>query len=269
VQLSDGEEALVWNRGTRNVDAWRCATEATELFLRFTPVHTARARELAERAIDLDPDYAHAWSVNAMCDWFMARIGPGDTAEAVIDRAEQCLNKALALDDTVSWAHFANSMVLTYRREFDAAIAAARDAVALQPGNSEIRAGLGLALIHGEHPEEGLRAMQDALRLNPHAHGWYRLLVARAYDILGDAEKALHELQGITSETAFGAYLNIASLLARNGRIAEARTALTEALRQDPQFTLGAVERFLMCRNDDYVAAFKDGLREAGLAEGD
>ncbi len=87
VQLSDGEEAHVWNRGTRNVDAWRCATEATELCVRFTPVHIARARELAEHAIDLDPDYPHAWSVTAVCDWYMARIGPGDAADALIDRA--------------------------------------------------------------------------------------------------------------------------------------------------------------------------------------
>ena len=158
-------------------------------------------------------------------------------------------------------------MVLTYRREFDAAIAAARNAVALQPGNSEIRAGLGLALIHGEHPDEGLRAMQDALRLNPHAHGWYRLLVARAYDMLGDPEQALKESQRITSDIPFGAYLNIASLLARMGRITEANTALAEALLLNPQFTLSVVERYLMCSDGDYVEAIKDGLRVAGLPE--
>ncbi len=267
VQLSDGEEALVWNRGTRNVDAWRYATEATELFLRFTSAEIGRARELSQRAIDLDSDYAHAWSVNAMCDWYMARIGPEDAAESLVDRAERSSLTALNLDDTVSWAHFSKSLVLMYRGDFDAGIAAARDGVALQPGNSEMRAVLGFALIHGGYPEDGLRAMQDALRLNPHAHGWYRLLVGRAYDMLGDAEKALSELQLAARENSFPSYLHIASLLARMDRITEAKTALTEALRLIPQFTLGAVERYLMCGEGEYVETVKRGLRKAGLPD--
>ena len=109
--------------------------------------------------------------------------------------------------------------------------------------------------------------MQDALRLNPHAHGWYRLFIARAYDMLGDAEKALDEAQRAAPDIPFGAYLNIASLMARKNRLAEAKTALTEALRLNPQFTLGAVERYLWCRDGEYVDAVKHGLREAGLAE--
>ena len=108
---------------------------------------------------------------------------------------------------------------------------------------------------------------KDALRLNPYAHGWYRLLIARAFDMLGDAEKALHESQDIASDIPFGAYLNIACLQARMGRPAEAKTALAEALRLNPQFTLSAVERYLNCRDGDYVETVKDGLRKAGLPE--
>jgi hypothetical protein len=37
VQLTDGEEALVWNKGTQDIDAWRWALEAGELFFQFTP----------------------------------------------------------------------------------------------------------------------------------------------------------------------------------------------------------------------------------------
>ncbi len=61
--------------------------------------------------------------------------------------------------------------------------------------------------------------------------------------------------------------LHIASLQARMGRFAEAKTALREALRLNPQFTLGAVERYLNCRDGDYVEAVTRGLRESGLPE--
>ncbi len=85
--------------------------------------------------------------------------------------------------------------------------------------------------------------------------------------MLGDPEKALDESQRITSDIPFGAYLYIASLLARRNHITEAKTALAEALRLNPQFTLGAVERYLYCSDGDYVDAVKHGLREAGLPE--
>jgi adenylate cyclase len=267
VQLSDGEEALVWNRGTKNVEAWRCATEATEAFLHFLPDDITRARELSRRAVDLDPDYAHAWAVNASCDCYMARIGPADEVEALIDRAERSLSRALSLDDTVSWVHFGYSALLGHRREFDAAINSARKAVALQPGNAEIRAGLGYALVHAGRPEEALQTLQDALRLNPYAHGWYRILMARAHDMLGDTERALQESQKAAPDIPFAAHLNIASLQARKNNMADARAALAEALRRNPQFTLASVERYLNNDNADYVESIKQGLRKAGLPE--
>ncbi len=202
-----------------------------------------------------------------MCDWYMARIGTAADAEVLIDRAAQNASKALSLDDTVSWAHFANSLILGYRRDFDAAIDAARHAVALQPGNAEIRAGLGGALVHGGQPVEGLRVILDALSLNPHAHGGYRLLAARAYDMLGDMDRALEESRIAALDIAFGANLNIACLLARKDRVPEARIALAEALRLNPQFTLSDIDRYLWCLDGDYVATVTDGLRKAGLPE--
>ena len=62
VKLTDGEEARVWARGTNNIDAWQFSVRAMELFREFTPSGYLEARELAERAVELDPDYAHAWA---------------------------------------------------------------------------------------------------------------------------------------------------------------------------------------------------------------
>jgi len=267
VQLTDGEDALTWNKGIQNIDAWRWALEAGELFFRFSPAEIARARDLFRRSLELEPNYAYAWAMVGCCDWYLARIGSSGDAEALIDRAEQSIAKSLDLDGALSWGHFSNGMVLLYRRQFDEAVSAMQRAVALLPGDANVRAGLGFVLIHTGRPGEGLQAMRDAMRLNPHPPLWYRFLVGRAQDMLGDLELALTEFEYITRGISFTPHIHIASLLVRLGRIQEATVALSEALSFNSQFNLAAVDRYLMCRDGDYVKAITESLRQAGLPE--
>ena len=267
VQLTDGEEALAWNKGTQNIDAWRWALEAGELVFQFSAANIASARELLRRSIELEPDYAYAWALFGTCDWYMARIGSSEDAETLIDRAEHSVAKSLDLDDTLSWGHWGNGVVLLYRRQFDEAVSAMRKAVGLLPGNADVRAGMGMALIHAGRPRDGLQAMHEAMRLNPHAHNWYRFIAARAHDMLGDLEQALSEFRSIAEDFPFTPHIHIASLLVRLGQISEAKVALSDALRTNPQFNLGGVDRYLMCRDSGYVKSFIESLREAGLPE--
>jgi adenylate cyclase len=267
VQLTDGEDALTWNKGTQSIDAWRWALEAGELFFRFSPAEIASARDLCRRSLELEPNYAYAWALSGCCDWYLARIGPGENAEALIDQAEKSIAKSLDLDGALSWGHFSNGMVLLYRRQFDEAVSALQRAVALLPGDANVRAGLGFALIHAGRPGEGLQAMREAMRLNPHPPLWYRFLTGRGHDMLGDLELALTEFEYITRGISFTPYIHIASLLVRLGRVLEAKVALSEALSFNSQFNLAAVDRYLMCRDGEYVKAVTESLREAGLPE--
>jgi len=267
VQLTDGEEALAWNKGTQNIDAWRWALEAAELIFQFSPAEIARARDLLSKSIEHDPDYAYAWALIGACEWYLARIGSSEDAETLIDQAEQSVAKALDLDDTLSWGHFSQGVVLLYRRQFDEAVSAMQKAVALLPGDANVRAVFGFALIHAGRPGEGLKAMREAKRLNPHAAYWYRFLEARAHDMLGDLEQALAEFRNATQDIPFATHIHIASLLVRLGRMQEAKDALSEALTLNPQFNLDAVDRYLMCRDGEYVKAVTESLREAGLPE--
>ena len=197
----------------------------------------------------------------------MARIGSSEDAETLIDRAEHSVANSLDLDDTLSWGHWGNGVVLLYRRQFDEAVSAMRKAVGLLPGNADVRAGMGMALIHAGRPRDGLQAMHEAMRLNPHAHYWYRFIAGRGYDMLGDLKQALDEVRSATLGIAFASHIHIASLLVRLGQIPEAKVALSEALRTNPQFTLAGIDRYLMCDDEEYVQTVTESLREAGLPE--
>lgn len=85
--------------------------------------------------------------------------------------------------------------------------------------------------------------------------------------MLGDLEQALNGFRSTALGMPFASHMHIASLLVRLGRMQEAKDALSEAVRLNPQFNLSGVARYLMCRDDEYVEAVTESLREAGLPE--
>ena len=66
------------------------------------------------------------------------------------------------------------------------------------------------------------------------------------------------------------AHLALAASYAQLGRIEEARTALEEDLRLEPDLTLERLKQRggqLDLSDNDFIEAFLDGLRKAGLPE--
>ena len=61
IKLTEGEMARVRRRGTDNLEALLLVTQSMELFQRFNKEDNDRARELAQKAIKLDPKYTDAY----------------------------------------------------------------------------------------------------------------------------------------------------------------------------------------------------------------
>ena len=61
VELTEGEHARLWGRGTDNLDAYLKILQARDLKRAQTIENNHKARQLAEEAIALDPNYAQAY----------------------------------------------------------------------------------------------------------------------------------------------------------------------------------------------------------------
>jgi len=268
VQLTDGEAAQVWSRGTDNIEAWKCMIQAVETILRFSAGDNAEARKLAERAAGIDPGYAMAWAVVGTTYWYEARIAFAEgEEERLIAKAEECAVKALALDDTDSWTLVLNSAVFLSRGRHDEAVASARRGIERHPGSAQLRSFLGFCLLPAGQPEEALKLFDDAIRLDPLHPTWYLPVMARAHDAAGDPEKAIElaEESLAREHNNFPALLHLTSLYARAGRDAEARDAATDVLRLAPNFTVALAGKWLQTRDETFAAIFAEGLRKAGL----
>ena len=98
---------------------------------------------------------------------------------------------------------------------------------------------------------------------------WYQNLLARALDVAGKPEESLEVMDGILAQQPdfFQGVLQRTGILARGGQIEEAKAAMTDLRRINPNFRLAHVKGFFMTRDQEYVAAFTEALRKAGLPE--
>jgi tetratricopeptide (TPR) repeat protein len=269
VELTDGENAEVWKRGTESVEAWRHATEAVEALLKYSAQGNAEARALALTAARADPDYALAWAILGFSHWYEARLAPTGEPDAAMAEAEDCARRADRLDAANPWTTGLRALMLIYRKRYEAAVAAARAGVAHNPGSADARAYLGVASMSAGRPEEAMRYFREAIRLNPLHPIWYLPTMARALDALGQVDAALQTAEAAMARDPdnFPSRLHSATLLARLGRAEAAGEAVAEVLRLVPYFDLRRARDWLMSQDDAFVSEYIEGLRLAGLPE--
>ena len=105
VKLTEGEQARLRHRTTNNLQAWGYANQGYSLFEHYAKEDNAKARELFEKALELDPDYAWACTWLAWTHWVDGRYGFSDSSTESFKQAAATAQKAVALDDSVPDVH--------------------------------------------------------------------------------------------------------------------------------------------------------------------
>ena len=144
-----------------------------------------KSRPYFQKAIDLQPDYAAAWS--GLADSYVASAVSGRSRpEAVMPQGEAAAQKALELDASLAEVH--NSVAAAYFFDrwdwVDAERESAR-AVELNPGFAEAHRLRSYVLDSLNHRDEALQEQRKAMELDPitspDGPGW-TLIHARQFD---------------------------------------------------------------------------------------
>jgi adenylate cyclase len=144
-----------------------------------------RAREAAEKALQLDPSLAEAHVSLGVWHWWYDR----DHAAA---RRE--IQTALAMQPELASTHELNGWYLVGIGQVDEGLAAARRAVELDPLSSETNAFLGLDLYLARRYDEAIRQLRTTISTDPdywYAHMW----LGRAYGHTGRFSEEIAELR--------------------------------------------------------------------------
>ncbi len=253
-----------------NLDAWDCFQRGMWLLYKFTKEGNAQAREVFERALELDATYCQALTGLAYSHQLDILFEYTDSRAESIAQLLEAARRAVALDDTDSFAHVLLAFAFRWSGQHDLAVAEAERAVELNPSNAMAQGTLGNVLDLAGRPEEGIPKIEQALQLNPrdiHNHFFMTILArahlnARHYETAVEwARKAIQR----RSDHA-RAHLVLAISLGHLGRQAEARAALDECKRLQP----GYAEKWIHWqeyRNPADNEHLLDGLRKAGLLE--
>jgi tetratricopeptide (TPR) repeat protein len=268
VQLTEGESARTLARGTNNLEAYLKLLQSYEQKAIQNKESQARARQLAEEAITLDPGYALAYSQLVMVLVTEVSLGVYDNPQKVLERAYRLAEKAVALDDSSAWSHTALGLVsILYKKDWDKAIAEAQRAIALEPGSAYGYGQLALCLTYAGRDEDAIPYYRKAFRLSPRPLPVWSVNLAWSHIAMGHYEEAIRILKGITEKQPdqLFAHLHLAEAYVLSGREEDGRKEAAEVLRIDPTFS---VERKFS--NDPYkdqaeVGRRKEALRKAGL----
>jgi len=249
---------------TDNMAAYECVLTGKVLHHRSTRDDNAKALRLLERAIELDPGYAHAhaWKACALgqtwvYNWCESRL---ETQERVME----ALQTALALDDNDSDVHRILAAINVIQDKHDQAVYHQRRALTLNPNDDLVVVQQGEILTWLGQPEEGIEWIRKAMRLNPYHPERFWSHLARACFAARRYAEAVDALRCISSPDA----LVRAGLAACHAQLGAAEAAETErlaALALAPSFTIAECLATLHYRDPAYREHHRVSLELAGF----
>jgi adenylate cyclase len=255
------------------LDAWDKTMRAHWHIRRFTREDSAQARRLLEEAIALDPTNAMALGDLALALHFAAVFGWVEDLAASFARCGESARQAVAIDDGDANAHTALAIFDLFSGRHEEARRRLRRALDLDPNSAFARGYLGISHAFAGEFEATLTHIDEAIRLSPRdplaliwplGKAWASLLSERyleAVEFATMAAEANPEFPDI-----------YAVLAAAHGHLSDTdagRAALGELLRRMPGLTLADDRLTRPFGSPEQRDRFLEGLRLAGLPEGD
>jgi adenylate cyclase len=249
---------------TENMAAYEYVLAGKVLHHRATPADNAEALRLLDRAIALDPKYAHAHAWKA-CTLGQCWVnGWCADRDATWNEVMAELQTALALDDNDSDVHRILAATHLTHDEHDKAIYHQERALALNPNNDLIVVQQGELLTWLGRPEEGIEWIRKAMRLNPYHPERFWNHLGRACYVARRYAEAVQAFSRITKpDHTHHAFL--AASLAQLGDTTAAAAHTREVLARAPGFSVAAYLATLHYRHAADLEHHREGLLKAGL----
>lgn len=267
VNLTEGEQASLTGRGTKDLDAYLKAMQAQEQFNRMNNEGSAKAKKFAKAAIAIDPNYALPYTTLAnahMLDaWFKFSSSPRKSMELAAEAAR----KALSLDDSDPNVYSTLTNLYVMQRRYSDAISTAKRDLEINPGGARTHLSMGLALLFACRFSEAIPFFEQALRLNPYPpHTYYRLL-GSAYRLSGHFGQAIDEYKKSLRLEPNDLFTRLGLIVAyvKQGRDQNAKDEAHELLRIHPGFSVGHFTKTLSLKDQSVVDDMAASLRKAGL----
>ena len=205
---------------------------------RFTRDENEVSKDLVEKALEIDPDYAmpignYGW--NFLNEWM---FGWGDDFEASRKRAIELAGRSLALEPSNPDIHWTRAAIaLNAEFDFDLAEAEFRRALDLNPNSADIMADWGGTLAYLGQPQEAREIVLRAMALNPVHPDWYKECLGIVAFSLGEDKEVVEAFRRLTEAGPYS-LIFLAAAYARLGQTKAAREIVARLRGAYPDLAL-------------------------------
>lgn len=165
VQTAETQRMI--HRPTSDLKSYDLYLRAMVEFRKYTPEAMHKALELLEKALELDPDYALAFSMAANCHGLILRFGWSDDPQGHEEQCKQMIGQSLRAgpDDPQVLASIA--LLFWAIGQFGMAAQLAERSLNLNPGSSLGYLGRGNALLAQGQLDEAEECLERSMKLDP------------------------------------------------------------------------------------------------------
>jgi len=266
-ELTKGERARIYAKGTKNLEAYITVVKGYEHFERTGKEENLIARKLAREAIELDSKYPSAYGLLGGTYLMDPFVGSTDSSKKSWKEAVKAFEKTLTLDETHAPANGGLAFVYGCQRQYDKALIQAQRTRDLNPGIPIVQTGYVLVFV-GRY-DEAVEFFKKTIRHDPKAPTFYHLGLGHAYRGLERYREAIaaYEKAFERDPDYFMAHVFLAATYNLAGREEEARAEAAEVLRLQPKFSLDRLAKTLPYKDKDYLNRAITAMRKAGLPE--
>jgi TolB-like protein/Tfp pilus assembly protein PilF len=151
----------------QNMEAYNLYLKGRFFFNKWSPDTSEKALVLFERAIELEPDFALAYSGLAACYCLLGSMGHL-TAKTAFTKAINAVTHAIKLDDNLSEAHALIAWVrFWYEWDWEKAKTSYQKALKINPNSAETRQGYAMYLLIRSEIKRAIEEMEIAIKLDP------------------------------------------------------------------------------------------------------
>ena len=188
VVLSDDEKRAIEQVHTPNVEAYGFYLRGRQYFHQHRRKSHEYARQMFERAIELDPEYALAHAGIADCCSFLYQYF--DASPGNLKRADAASRRALELAPSLAEAHASRGLAVSLSGRYDEADTEFEMAMKLDPKSFEAAYFYARSSVAQGKNEEAAKWFERAIAVRPDDYAALALL-ATVYQALGRADESI------------------------------------------------------------------------------